>query len=410
MAEELGLTLYRFSISWPRLLPTGYPNVISEDGKNYYSNLIDGLLEKGIQPLVTIYHFDLPQSLQDLGGWANPLIVDWYVAYARVVFSLYADRVKLWLTLNEPFGICDAGYSMHHAPYLNNTDFGRFMCNKNVMLAHAKAWRIYDEEYKPLYHGKVSLSTLFIWYEPATPEDQELTDLVIQHWEGRYVHPIFSKEGGWPPAIEKFLLEDGQKKGFPHSRLPAFTDEEKELVRGTYDFYGLNHYSSRLVRKVKPGEEAPSWPYYGSPELGVVFENHPDWKEAALNWFALYPEGLLHQLRWLKQTYGVEEILITENGYMDSYKGTDDWERLGYIRDNLEQVQLALQEGINVTGYTHWTIMDNFEWTSGYTVNFGLYAVDFSDPNRTRTPRESAKYYSQVTRARALLPKPQNNA
>ncbi|KAJ8710358.1 hypothetical protein PYW07_009724 [Mythimna separata] len=401
MCVELGLELYRFSISWPRLLPSGFPNHISEDGKNYYNNLINGLLEKGIEPVVTLYHFDLPQSLQDLGGWANPLIADWFADYARVVFTLYGDRVKTWLTLNEPFGICDVGYNLQQAPYLNDTEVGRYLCNKNTMLAHAKAWRLYQEEFKPRYHGKVSLSTLFIWYEPLTPDDKEVTELTIEHWEGRYAHPIFSKEGGWPPRIQQFLDNAAKKEGYHRPRLPTFTAEEIELVRGTYDFYGLNHYTTRKVRKAKFGEEIESWPFYGSKELGIVLENDRSWPLGSVDWFAMYPEGLWKQLHWLKDTYGVQEILITENGYVNVDDDLNDWKRMKYIRDNLEQIQYAIEDGINVTGYIHWTLMDNFEWLAGYKVNFGLYAVNFTDPERKRTPRESARYYSKVTRGRS---------
>ncbi|XP_075985582.1 lactase/phlorizin hydrolase-like [Anticarsia gemmatalis] len=402
MAVELGLDVYRFSISWTRLLPNGFANKISEDGKRYYNNLIDGLLEKGIEPVVTIYHFDLPQILQDLGGWTNPLISDWFADYARVVFTLFGDRVKTWLTLNEPFGFCESGYNKQQAPYIDDVTVAKYLCNKYTLMSHAKAWRIYDEEFRPKYHGKVSIASLFIWYEPFTPEDKEVTDLTIAYWEGRYGYPIFSKEGGWPPTVEKFLADKSKREGYPRSRLPPFTPEEIELVRGTHDFYGLNHYTSRLIRKARPGEKIGTWPLYGSDEINIQMESDPSWETTALDWFTLYPEGLRKQLHWLNQTYGVKEVMITENGYVDFSKRLDDWGRLKCIRNYLEQVQLAISDGLNVTGYIAWTLMDNLEWLGGYSVNFGLYQVDFADDNRTRTPRESARYYSRVTRTRSL--------
>ncbi|CAH1640814.1 unnamed protein product [Spodoptera littoralis] len=402
MLEELGVDMYRFSISWPRLLPTGFPNHISQDGKNYYNNLIDGLVEKGIEPLITLYHFDMPQSLQDLGGWANPLIVNWFEDYARVVYTLFADRVKIFVTVNEPFIICELGYSKGHVPYHQDQDVGRFLCNKNTLLAHAKAWRLYDEEFRPLYHGKVSLSNLFIWFEPATPADKELTELALEHWEGRYGHPIYSKEGGWPLKIQKFLNDKAMKEGYPYPRMIPFTPEEIELVRGTYDFYGLNHYTTFLARRARPGEKIGRWPLYGSEELGMVMEGDPSWTTGEVDWFTMHPEGVRRQLHWLNDTYGVKEIIITENGYIKVDKQLNDWSRLKYTKDYLEQILLAINDGINVTGYTHWSLMDNFEWMVGYNVNFGLYSVDFKDPNRTRTPRESARYYSKVTRSRSV--------
>ncbi|XP_075985451.1 myrosinase 1-like [Anticarsia gemmatalis] len=283
MAEELGLDVYRFSISWTRLLPNGFANYISEDGKRYYNNLIDGLLEKGIEPVVTIYHFDLPQIFQDLGGWANPLISDWFADYARVVFTLYADRVKTWITINEPFATCDMGYDLQHGPYISDKKIGKYLCNKYSLISHAKAYRIYDEEFRPKYKGKLSLAQIFIWYDPATPEDAELTDLMLEYWEGRYSYPIFSKEGGWPPNIEKYLADKAKKEGYPYPRLPPFTAEEIELVRGTHDYYALNHYSSRLIRKARPGEKIGVYPYFGAEELGVQIENDPSFEIAGLD-------------------------------------------------------------------------------------------------------------------------------
>ncbi|CAB3254578.1 unnamed protein product [Arctia plantaginis] len=402
MMEELGVNMYRFSISWTRLLPTGYPNIISEDGKRFYNDLIDGLLEKGIEPIVTLYHCDLPQSLQDLGGWANPLVVDWFTDYANVVFSLYADRVKIWLTLNEPFGICDFGYMELAAPYFDDIKVGGYMCTKNTLIAHAKAYRLYDEVYRPKYHGKVSLSTLFFWFEPATPDDVEATELAIQFWAGRYDHPIFSKEGGWPKKLEKLMLENGKNEGYPYPRLPPLSLEEIELVKGTYDFYGLNHYTTRLIRKVEPGYKPGPYPLMTLDEINVEMIGHPDWKSTELNWFSVHPKGIRDQLNWLKNNYDLKEIIITENGMMSLDPSLVDTGRLEYIRDYMEQVMLAMQDGVPVTGYTVWTMMDNFEWLNGYNLKYGLYAVDFNSPNRTRTPRESARFYSSVVRSRTL--------
>ncbi|XP_075985442.1 myrosinase 1-like [Anticarsia gemmatalis] len=402
MAEELGLDIYRFSLSWARLLPNGFANKISEDGKRYYNNLIDGLLEKGIEPVVTLYHFDLPQILQDLGGWANPLISDWFADYARVAFTLFGDRVKTWLTINEPLGFCDTGYSKQQAPYIDGEVIAKYLCNKYTLISHAKAWRIYDEEFRPRYHGKVSLATIFNWYEPATPEDKEITDLMREYWEGRFAYPIFSKEGGWPPTLEKFMADKSKQEGYSRSRLPPLTAEEIELIRGTYDFYGLNHYLSRRIRKARPGEKIGTWPLYGSDEINIQMESDPSWETTGLDWFPINPAGLRKQLHWLNQTYGVNEVMITENGYLDLDKHLDDTARIKYMRDYLEQIQLAIADGINVTAYMAWSLMDNLEWLGGYGASFGLYQVDFTDDNRTRTPRESARYYSRVTRTRSL--------
>ncbi|XP_026727738.1 myrosinase 1-like [Trichoplusia ni] len=430
MCEELGLDKYRFSISWSRLLPSGYPNIISEDGKNYYNNLIDGLLEKGIEPVVTMYHWDLPQYLQDLGGWANPLISDWFADYATVLYSLYADRVKYWITFNEPIATCDNGYSKRSAPYLDDLKIGGFLCNKNLLIAHAKAYRIYEESYKLKYNGKISLANIFVWFEPETPDDATVTELMIQLYEGRFAHPIYL--GGWPPELEKILAENSKREGYKYPRLPPFTPEEVELVRGTSDYYALNHYFTRLIRKVIP-EEAGSWPFYGSDEIGATMLNDPTWAPTFLDWFALNPKGLRTQLHWINATYRVSEIMITENGLPLLTKDLYDIARLEYLRDHLEQVPMLEQTNFKSkfnNGFCNPTNLFFYcpfvpipkpylflSFSAKYFLRdlpyllyifrstYGLYAVDFADPQRTRTPRESARYYFSVTKARSLQPR-----
>lgn len=158
MIKFLGVDYYRFSVSWPRLFPNGFVNYISEDGKKYYNNLIDGLIANGIEPVLTMYHWDLPQSLQDLGGWTNPLIVDWFEDYARMIYTLFGDRVKTWITVNEPkqFGIY--GYGMtRFAPGLNMGGVADYMAVRHILLAHARAWRVYDKEFREKQKGKLLL-------------------------------------------------------------------------------------------------------------------------------------------------------------------------------------------------------------------------------------------------------------
>ncbi|KAJ0171327.1 hypothetical protein K1T71_012877 [Dendrolimus kikuchii] len=404
MAEELGLHFYRFSISWPRLLPNGYTNYISKDGQEYYDNLINGLLEKGIEPLATIYHWDLPQNLQNLGGWLNPLITDLFADYAKVVFSLYGDRVKTWITINEPVVMCDLTFNTGTmAPPLVIDDVGAYICNKNTMIAHAKAWRIYDQEFRALYNGEVSLANQLFWFDPLTPDDEDMAEAARENMAGRYSHPIYSKDGGWPPVIEKMIAEVSRKRGYKKSNLPEFTQEEIELVRGTFDFYALNHYTSRLIRHAEPGEELQPWPFGDAPDLNGKIHINPDWAGTTSSWFFVNPEGLRRQLVWLKKQYGDIKFLITENGYA-SGAGLRDTERVNYYRDYLEQVLLAIKEdGVNVIGYTAWTLMDNFEWMDGYESKFGLYEVDFDSPMRTRTPRASANYYKSIIKAHRLI-------
>lgn len=183
MLRELGVNTYRFSISWTRILPTGFSNYINPLGVQYYNNVIDELLKYNIEPIVTIFHFDLPQSLQDLGGFANPLIEGWFEDYARVVFGLYGDRVKKWITINEPRETCSEAYgTVTSAPGLNFSGFADYLCAKYVLICHASAYRLYDREFRASQGGEVGIAYSASWYAPATDsvEDELATELKRQ--------------------------------------------------------------------------------------------------------------------------------------------------------------------------------------------------------------------------------------
>ncbi|XP_072948369.1 myrosinase 1-like [Epargyreus clarus] len=282
IATELGLDFYRFSISWSRILPTGLSNRVNEAGVKYYNNLIDSLLDRGIEPIITLFDFDLPKKIQDLGGWTNPLIADWFANYARIVFTLYADRVRTWITINEPATICDFAYNTGTVPpRVHDPYVAPYLCNKHVLVAHAKAWRIYDEQFKPLYGGRVSIANNLMWMEAKTKDQESLAELTRQNMVGRYSHPIYSATGGWPPGLEALLAENSKKEGYKKSRLPAFTEQELALVKGSYDFYAFNYYSSRLVRQTRPGESSGVWFLDGAPELKVKLDVDRNWPMGA---------------------------------------------------------------------------------------------------------------------------------
>lgn len=167
--KELGLDFYRFSIAWSRVLPNGFADRINQAGVDYYNNLINEMLANGITPFVTMYHWDIPNNLQKLGGWSNPLVVDWFVEYAKVLLDKFGDRVRYWMTINEPKQICYEGYGSDlKAPFLNMTGIAEYLCAKNVLLAHAKVYRMYDEQYRRLQNGTIGISISFTWYEPAS--------------------------------------------------------------------------------------------------------------------------------------------------------------------------------------------------------------------------------------------------
>ncbi|XP_021203635.1 myrosinase 1 isoform X1 [Bombyx mori] len=399
MAEQLGLDFYRFSISWPRLLPKGFRTRISADGRQYYDNLINGLLDRGIEPMVTLYHSDMPKIFQDLGGWANPEMAEWFADYADVAFSLYGDRVKLWITINEPLHACDSSSRVLGVvePFL-----APYLCTKTLLMAHAKAYHNYKKNYKPMYQGKVGIAHTAFYFGAKTQDDSELTELFRQYNFGRFMHPIHSKSGGWPAIVVELLKNISSKEGFPRSRLPPLSKHEVEFIRGTNDFFGLNYYTSRTVRRAKAGEKRPE--YLGNlPEFNAIFESYPNSTATYPEEYSSYPEGLRAFIAWVTKNYGVQDILITENGYTSYKDDLNDFDRITYIEKHLEKILLCIYEdGARIHGYTYWSLMDNFEWKHGYTAKFGLYNVDFSDVDRKRTPRLSAQYYSYVIKSRQI--------
>ncbi|KOB67338.1 Uncharacterized protein OBRU01_19962 [Operophtera brumata] len=380
MMRELGLDYYRFSLSWSRILPTSFPDKISEAGVAYYNNLIDEMLKYNIEPMVTLYHWDLPQKLQEMGGWTNPHIVDWYADYARVAFERFGDRVKYWITMNEPREVCYQGYgSTTKAPRMNIQGIAEYMCAKNLLMAHAKAYHIYDEEFRPTQGGSIFITLSAQWYEPETLKDIAATEETNQFEWGQYAHPIFSESGDFPPIMKEKIAAKSKAQGFLRSRLPVFTPDEVEYVKGTSDFFGLNHYTTYLAYRnesVFGIYDSPS--YYDDRDVGVY--QPPAWDH---------------------EDYNNPPVYITENGY-STYGGLVDDDRISYYRKYISAMLDAMEDGADIRTYTAWSIMDNFEWMEGYTERFGLYEVDYESPERTRTPRKSAFVYKEILRTRTL--------
>ncbi|XP_075991781.1 lactase/phlorizin hydrolase-like [Anticarsia gemmatalis] len=402
--RELGLDFYRFSLSWTRIMPTAFPDQINEAGVQYYNNLIDEMLKYNIQPMVTLYHWDLPQKLQEMGGWTNPHIVDWYADYARVVFGLFGDRVKNFITINEPREICYFGHeSGDLAPAIKIQGIAHYMCTKYVLLAHAKAYHIYDKEFRPTQGGNIFITLSAAWYEPDSEDhEQAAYEATMFEW-GQYAHPIFSETGDFPQIMKERIAAKSAEQGFFRSRLPEFTPEEVEFVKGTSDFFGLNHYSTSLVYR---NETAVG--YHASPsyfdDIEVLFYSKPEWVTSiagATTMTTSVPWGFYKLLTNIRETYNNPTVYICENGFA-THGGLDDYDRVDYYRTYLDAMLDAIDEGSDIAAYTAWSLMDNFEWAQGYTQRFGLYEVDYEDPARTRTPRKSAYVYKEIVRSRAL--------
>ncbi|XP_047096588.1 myrosinase 1-like [Schistocerca piceifrons] len=392
LLKELNANVYRFSISWPRILPTGDISQINAPGIDYYNKLINLLLENGIEPLVTMYHWDLPLALQYIGGWTNPILADYFVEYARILFDNFGDRVKWWTTFNEPPVIAwgySCGIGEGPAPNQNASGIGNYLTGHTILRAHALVYRLYDEQYRATQNGTVGITLNTDWYEPLSDseEDQAASERMLQFQLGLFAHPIFSSSGDYPAVVRERVDANSIAEGRPRSRLPSFTPEEVESIRGSADFLGINHYRSYYTTGGESGL-SPSL----DRDSGVIRSQLGE-----VAW------GMRKLLNWIKAEYEDYPVFITENGHESSDLGLNDTARVEYYKNYLTALLDSINiDGCRVIGYTAWTLMDNYEWGRGLSMRLGLHYVDFDDPERPRTARDSAKYLSTVYKSKRL--------
>ncbi|XP_057652520.1 myrosinase 1-like [Diorhabda carinulata] len=389
----LGVNHYRFSISWSRVLPNGFSDNINQKGIAYYKNLIAKLKANNIEPLVTLYHWDLPQTLQDYGGFHNDSFNQWFADYARVCFENFGKDIKYWITFNEPKYACTGYGTATFAPGVNMPGVGEYKCMHNLLKAHAAAYHVYQDEFKTDQNGKLAIANSISGCLPATnkTEDVEAANREMEFTLGWISNPLFY--GDYPEIMKSRVAYRSELEGFTESRLPTFTEDEKAFIKGTSDYFAVNTYSTTFAA-------AASEPEIGAPSIasdcGVEVQYADDDHKF---------DGMTYLMEWVTEHYNKPAIIITENGLGLSSNSLEDEERIHFIKNSMSRFKDALDKGINVFGYTTWSLMDNFEWTQGYSKKFGLYHIDFNSPNRTRTAKASVEWYRNVIKTRCLLDK-----
>ena len=399
LMASLGMPAYRFSISWPRLLPSGRMErgSVNPAGIRFYSELIDVLLEHGIEPWVTLYHWDLPLALQtERDGWLNPDIADDFAAYARLCFESFGDRVKHWITFNEPWVVTILGHGQGVFAPGRLSMSEPYVAGHHILRAHAKAVQCYRREFAH-QGGKIGITNNCDWREPLTdkPQDREAAERAVQFFLGWFADPIY-KSGDYPPVMRERVGD----------RLPRFTAEESAALLGSADFFGLNHYTTMFAAGASNADGTPS--VYGnggiSEDQNVDLSADPAWPLTDFKW-AVVPWGCRKLLEWIARRYDNPAIYITENGCaMDDSVSANgsihDPDRIAFHRGYLEACHQAIAAGVDLRGYFAWSLMDNFEWASGYCYRFGLVHVDRQ--TLARTPKSSARWFSDVVRHNAL--------
>uniref|UniRef100_A0A3P9IE92 Klotho n=1 Tax=Oryzias latipes TaxID=8090 RepID=A0A3P9IE92_ORYLA len=373
--QQLGVSHYRFSLSWPRMFPNGTRGSYNELGTNYYRTLIKRLKKINVQPVVTLYHWDLPEHLQQtLGGWANPQLVDIFKDYADFCFQTFGDDVKFWVTIDNPFVVAQHGYGTGVvAPGIKNDPDLRFRVGHNLLKAHAAAWHIYDRHYRPRQQGKVSMALASHWIKPSRTRLESLQECQcsLDHVLGWFARPLFT-DGDYPTCMKARL----------GSRLPSFTQEEKEWVKGTADFFALSHGATLSFQLINDS---------------VKFDQHEDLDLRML-------------LYWIYAEYDKPAIFVVQSGwYVLGNTKTKDPKQMFYLKSFIaETLKSIIIDRVNVIGYTAWSLIDGYEWYREYGIRRGLYYVSFNTPDMKREPKTSAIFYKNVIQKNGFPELPEN--
>lgn len=369
---RLRLNAYRFSISWPRVLPTGR-GAVNVAGLDFYDRLVDTLCEHRIEPFVTLYHWDLPQSLQDVGGWETRDTASAFADYVSIVAQRLGDRVRHWITLNEPLAVVVAGYVLGIHPPGKQDPRAAAQVSHHLNVAHSLAVQTLRASC-PVAKVGITHVALPVYPASSSPEDRAAAqrwDCLVNRW---FWEP--SLVGRYPTEGLELLAE----------LAPQFAPGDEDLLCEPVDFFGHNSYTRAVVR---------SEPQV--PLVGAVQVPQPGRPHTSMGW-EVYPDHLYDSLLRIARDYSPKAIVITENGaaYPDELRDgrVADLERIQYLRDHLVRAARAIAAGVPLQGYFCWSLLDNFEWTYGYTQRFGIVYVDFG--TQQRIIKDSGYFYSRV--------------
>ncbi|KAL9308794.1 Beta-glucosidase 1 [Arabidopsis thaliana] len=402
LMAETGLHAFRFSISWSRLISNGRGS-INPKGLQFYKNFIQELVKHGIEPHVTLHHYDHPQYLEDdYGGWTNRQIIKDFTAYADVCFREFGNHVKFWTTINEANIFTIGGYNDGNSPpgrcsfpgrncTLGNSSTETYIVGHNLLLAHASVSRLYKQKYKDIQGGSVGFSLFAMNFTPSTnsKDDEIATKRANDFYLGWMLEPLIY--GDYPDVMKRTI----------GSRLPVFSKEESEQVKGSSDFIGVIHYLTALVTNIDGNPSLSGIPDFNSDmgesinilSMRVRISRLPNSDEKCLIFF-IKLKGILE---YIKQSYGNPPVYILENGKtmnQDLELQQKDTPRIEYLDAYIGAVLKAVRNGSDTRGYFVWSFMDLYELLNGYKSSFGLYSVNFSDPHLKRSPKLSAHWYS----------------
>ncbi|KAK4855446.1 hypothetical protein QYF36_007427 [Acer negundo] len=402
--KEMNLDAYRFSISWSRILPDGkLSRGVNKEGIRYYNNLINELLSKGIQPFVTLFHWDTPQALEDeYGGFLSPRIVEDFRDYAEVCFKAFGDRVKHWITLNEPWSYSIGGYAAAVSAPGRCSEWQGLNCtggdsakepywvSHHQLLAHATAVQLYKNKYQISQKGIIGITLVSSWMVPlsSSHHHQNAAQRALDFMLGWFMDPLTN--GDYPHTMKSLV----------GSRLPKFSEEESNIIKGSFDFLGLNYYSANYAAYA-PQFRSGNKSYVTDSLVNLLTARNgiPIGPKAGSDWLYVYPRGIRDLLVYTRRKYNNPLIYITENGVDEVNNATLSLEealvdkmRIDYYYKHLSYIERAIKDGVDVRGYFAWSLLDNFEWSSGYTVRFGINYVDYKNGLK-RYPKLSAHWF-----------------